>query len=844
MTITTPKGIPSERALKLKERLLSSPYQIDIERARFYTNVWKKNESLSPCVKAAIALQETLQGMNIRIDEHELLVGVKTFKELAGVIPVERGEFNAIIELELDRLLSRERQPFHITTEERRELEEDIIPWWKGKTVRDRKIELWKREGLYETPRLGLISLFRLAKRAGITQLSGTIRYFTKQGLTRALRKTPQMLKELAGLRPNLALTVFDVQGHVVPGYRRVLELGFKGIAAMAADELKRLSPLDEDYQHRCDFLQAVQIAAEAVCDYSNRYAQLAEKLAETAEPPRRSELEAIAERCRHVPAYPPRNFMEALQSLWTTQVVLCISYGMAEILSMGRVDQYLYPFYQKDLEAELITREQALEVIEEFYVKLGNFLIILADIAKDTASEKGVGSNTITIGGLDRVGNDATNEVSHLFLEAHCNLRALANNLCIRVSPHTPREFLIKACSAYRNTSGHAFFNDEVIVEELVRDGFSLEDARDYSIVGCVEPTSTGNAFACTAGNDISLAAVLEMTLNQGRMLFSGRRSGLSTPDPTRFRSLEDLKQAFRDQLSYNVKKLVKAVELLDQSYAESFPCPLLSSTLEGCLERGRDATRGGAFYNYGSITGRGLGTVVNSLAAMEWAVFDRRVVSMKELMKALHSNFRSREALRQELLYKAPKYGNEDPLTNQLASWVMEVFAEEVRKHPCGRGGFYRPGIFSYGVHVADGLQLGATPDGRLAGEPVSNGISPVNGTEHNGPTAVLRSASLAGRIPLSDGTALNLRLSPALLRSDSGVDRLASLIEGYFTLGGRHVQFNVVDTATLLDAQAHPEKYPDLVIRVSGYCAYFIDLGKAIQDDIIARTEFAEL
>lgn len=468
----------------------------------------------------------------------------------------------------------------------------------------------------------------------------------------------------------------------------------------------------------------------------------------------------------------------------------------------------------------------------------------MLIEAGKDTASEMAVGSNTFTVGGLDRDGNDATSELSYLFLEAHDNMKALANNLSVRISDKTPREFLVRSCETYRSTSGLAFFNDGVIVKELARDGYSLEDARDYSIVGCVEPTSTGNSFACTAGNDVSLAGVLEMALRRGRMLFSGRRAGAPTADPRSFSSFEDVKEAFGEQLSFNVEKLVRAVELLDRAYVEEFPCPPLSATLEGCLQSGRDMTHGGAKYNFGSITGRGLGTVANSLAAINWAVFERNLITMDELVQLLESNFRGGESVRQMLLRKAPKYGNDEGDSDDIATWVTEVFSREVRKHRCGRGGSYRPGMFSYGVHVMDGLYLGATPDGRLAGEPVSNGISPVNGTERGGPTAVLHSAAKAGSSPLSNGTALNMRLSPGLLKSEESTEKLASLVEGYFAIGGRHVQFNVVDTATLKDAQAHPEKYPDLVVRVSGYCAYFTDLGTSIQNDIIARTDFEEL
>lgn len=832
---------PSPRALRMKERLLESPYEIDIERARIYTRAWDENST--PCVRAAVALREALGGMTIRIDPDERLVGVKTAKCLAGVLPVERGDFNTVLELELDRLLNRKRGRFHIEPRERAELEGEILPFWSGRTVRSRKVELWKEAGIYESHWLGPASLYRIVREMGLAK-TRKIASLTVGLSWKSLPKVTKMQRELAGLRPNIALTVFDVQGHFVPGYRRVLELGFNGIAKWAAGELAGLEPGGEGYEHRRDFLQSAGIVSEAVRDYSERYARLADEMAGHEEPGRAGELREISRRCRRVPAEPPRGFMEAVQSLWMTQVAFSVAYGMVGVLSLGRVDQYLYPYYESDLKAGRISKEQALEVIEEYYVKLATELIMLVQVGKDSGSEMGVGSNTVTVGGLDRRGNDATNELSYLFIEAHDRLRALANNLSVRVSEKTPPDFLEGACRSYRSTSGLAMFNDEVIVPELEKDGLSLEDARDYSIVGCVEPTSTGSSFACTAGNDISLAGVLEMALNEGGTLFSGKRVGAATPDPRTFQTFEDVKRAFARQLAFNVERLVKAVELLDRAYAEQFPSPLLSSAMEGCLESGMDITRGGAKYNHGSITGRGLGTVADSLAALRWAVFEQGLLSMEELVHLLGRNFRGGERIRRELLRRAPKYGSDDPGADELARWVAEVFCGEVRKHPCGRGGYYRPGIFSYGVHVVDGLYLGATPDGRLAGEPVSNGISPVNGSERKGPTAVLRSAAEAASPPLSDGTALNMRLSPGLLKTDESVEKLASLVRGYFAMGGRHVQFNVVDTETLRDAQANPEKYPDLVVRVSGYCAYFTDLGRSIQDDIIARTSFESL
>lgn len=831
---------PTERGGRLKERFLSAPREIDIERARIYTEVFRRNEGAPPCTRAALALSETLRHMAIRIEDDELVVGVRTACSLAGVIPVERGDFNTVMELELERLLSRERGAFHIRADDRRELEKMILPYWKGRTARSGKIELWKKEGIYGHPTPGPVSLVRLLRGAGITNLRKVARQVTG-GSWSSLPHLPRMMSELAGLRPSLPLTVFDVQGHFVPGYDRVLEMGFRGIARSASERLTALVETDDDYARRKDFYEAAVICAEAVCEHSDRYAKLAAEMARSAPPERARELEGIEARCRAVPANPPSSFAEAVQSLWMSQVAITVSYGMSGVLSPGRVDQYLSPYYESDAVRGLITRDGALELIEEYYLKLAGEIIMLIEMGKDSASEIGVGSNTVTIGGLDREGNDSTNEVSYMLLDANDGLRALANNLSARISRNSPPEFLNRCCESYRSTSGLALFNDEMIVGELEADGFAEADARDYSIVGCVEPTSTGNCFACTAGNDISLAGVLEMALNEGRMLYTGRRVGARTPGPAAFRSFEDVKVSYERQLRFNVARLVKAVELLDRAHADDFPSPLVSSTVVGCLESGRDVTRGGALYNFGSITGRGLGTVADSLAAIRWAVFEERLLDMRELMRHLRSNFRRAEALRQTLLNKAPRYGNDDPAGDDTAAWVSGVFADAVRSHPCGRGGFYRPGLFSYGVHVVDGLLLGATPDGRRSGEPVSNGVSPSNGRERNGPTAVMASAARATSAPLSDGTSLNMRLSPGMLDSGERTLKLGQLVRGYFDLGGRHVQFNVVDTETLRDARDNPERYPDLVVRVSGYCAYFTDLGRSIQDDIIARTTF---
>ncbi len=782
------RGASSGRVRRLKECLVSSPYEIDIERARHYTKAWRRTEDLSPCLRTAQALEETLRNMTIRVETDEQLVGIRTAKHVGVVLPVERSGEDM---LDVNPLLAGGKTAAaksKLSEEELRELSEDIFPYWKDKTAASLKTDLWKQAGFCDED-------------------SGML------------------------LPTDLGLVLLDTQGHVIPGYKRVLRLGFRGIADLARRELLKLDAKSEDYESRRDFLESVLIVGKAVCDHSERYADLADEMAKNAEGARQAELREIAERCRRVPAEPPRTFMEALQSLWMAQVALTISYGIGDVFSVGRVDQYLYPYYRADLEAGRITRENALESIEEYFLKLCVSIL--------------PASYNVTLGGVDRDGEDATNEISYLFLETVENIGGLNQNVSVRISPKTPKDFLLKAWETHRYTAGVAFYNDDIIIRDLLADSYAMEDARDYSIVGCVEPTSTGNDFSYTAGNFVSLVRALDLALNAGCSFVSGdRRVGAPTPPAAAFKTFEEVKSAFAEQVALCVEQCVRAAELKDRVFAENYPSPLLSSTIEGCVESGKDITRGGALYNNGHIGTQGLATVANSLAAIQWAVFEQELMTMEELLGHVHNNYEDAEPLRQRLLHKAPKYGNDDNQADELASWIVEVFCNEVRKHKCARGGIYRPLILSTGFQVFEGMFCAATPDGRRAGEPVSDGISPAHGTERNGITAVLSSAASAGKALVSDGTTLTLHLSPSLLKTDAELEKMAFLLETYFKLGGRQVQFTPVDADTLRDAQAHPEKYSDLTVKVSGYSAVFADLPTSLQDDIIGRTEFSKV
>ncbi|MCJ7807660.1 MAG: formate C-acetyltransferase/glycerol dehydratase family glycyl radical enzyme [Dehalococcoidia bacterium] len=784
----------------MKEKLLSSPYEVCIERARLYTRSYQETEGQPSAIRAAKALAKTLAEMTICIWEEELIVGNRTSKRLAGVIPVERGDINAVLEMDMDTMPNRKR-PFMISEDDRRALREQILPYWKGKTIRDKKATLWAERGLMKVKLLG----------------------------------------EIGRNCPNLATDIFDVQGHLVLGHENVMRQGFSGIKKRAKEHLEKLRTENPDESRNADFLQAVIICSEGAIAFAHRFAGEAMKLAEKeADPRRRDELLRIADNCRWVPANPPRRFYEAMQCLWFTQVIAQISYGMAGTFALGRVDQYLYPFYKRDVEQGIITKDEALELIEELELKLTSNILLLPELGLEVSSTLGTSPQPITIGGLTKDGKDATNELSWMILESSEKLKAVINNLAIRIHSKTAEDFMLRACRVYRSTSGQAFYNDEAIIPALLSDGYSLEDARDYAIVGCVEPTGSGDTFACTGGNDIKLAGVLEMVLTNGGYRLMGGQ-GLPTGDPTRFETFDEVMDAFRRQLEHNVKMAVDAVNIKDAIYQTEFPAPFVSATLTGCVESGRDATDGGARYNFGSITARGLGTTTDSLAAIKKLVFDDQVLTMSELVELLETNFEGKDELRHLLINRAPKYGNDDDYVDLIAKEIAELFCREVTEHQSIRGGHFRPSFYSYGTHVLDGQFLGATPDGRMAGEAISNGISPANAREKKGPTAVLNSAAKLEHTLISNGNSLNLRLLPSLVQDEAALGMVASLVKTYFHSGGMHLQFNVVSRETLVDAQKNPQDYRDLVVRVSGYSAFFTDLGKLIQDDIIARTEF---
>jgi formate C-acetyltransferase len=785
-----------DRIQRLKKDCLASKPVIDIDRMKFFTESYKQTEGELPAMRAAKGLEMTLKNMKISISNDELIVGVRSSKKWGRTIYMEGGMMlpmlNPVMQKSKKAIEAGTEHPAKLSAEEMRTITEDILPYWRGKTA-------------------GAIANKRM-KQDGIPP-----EWFMQAAMPMMGDKTRVRDED----------TAMAMQGHVTVGIEQVINKGFKCIARQAAENLTKLDKNEPEYLKKKDFLEAVQVCANAMCMLGERYAQLAEEMAKKASPSRRIELLEIAKRCRRVPAEPPTNFMEAVQSAYFTQLGVLISYGDGSVTCPGRIDQYLYPSYKKDIEAGRITSEQALEDVMEYSIKVGY-----------TSN----GPNDFTIGGVDRNGEDAVNEVSYLFLEAHRNLKGLRNSLAVRIAENTPREFLMKACEVHRVTAGISFYNDKVVIRDLMEDGYSIEDARDYGNVGCTEVTGCGNNNGYTASAVMFHVACLEMALNEGGWSLAGwKRVGAPTPPASTFKTFEDVKKAFSDQIAYDIENIVRRIYIRDQAFADYYPQPLLSATIVGCVESGKDITSGGAKYSSASIGNQGLATQADSLAAIKWAVFDKKLVTMEELVQHLRNNFKGAEELHQQLL-NAPKYGNDDPYVDDIAVWIGENFLKELKKHPYWMGGPHRGNMISSATQTAEGMLCGATPDGRLARTTVSNGISPTNQMERNGLTAALCSGARASTVPISDGTSFNANINPSTIMTDEGLEKFAATIEGYFAIGGRQVQFNPVTAATLRDAQAHPENYPELLVKVTGFSARFIELRRDIQNDIIARTEFA--
>jgi pyruvate-formate lyase len=500
-----------------------------------------------------------------------------------------------------------------------------------------------------------------------------------------------------------------------------------------------------------------------------------------------------------------------------------------------------LWPYYVKDLKEGLISKDFALELIEELNLKLTWNVTLLPTDFTTVANAIGQNTQTVTVGGLDKEGNDATNELSYLFLQAYANVKAFTTDLSVRISDKTPKKFFLETIKVFKSTSGIAFYNDEIIIPALIESGYALEDARDYVIIGCVEPTGQGNSFAATGRMFLNLPGVLELVLNNGYSNLSKRIDALQTGEISRFTSFEKFYDAFVQQLQFNIKRSVEIAAIGDQEAMKHFQHPYISATIEGCLESGKDHVCGGAKYNFSSITAYGFATLVDSVYNIKKFVYDEKLISLEEFVNILNSNYKDQDKFQQILLNKTQKWGNDQEEIDTLASDLWLLFTSEVAKHKPLRGGRYNAGAYSMGIHVMEGLFTQPSADGRKAREPISNSLSPINHATRNGLTAALNSIAKLNYNQATNGIAVNIRMHPQNLESEENIEKLYNLLQGYFNKGGMQIQPNIVSSETLRDAQQHPQDYLDLIVKVGGYNATFVDLGTPIQNDIIDRMEY---
>ena len=794
---------PSDRITAIRAELLGTPYSICLERPRLLGEFRRSQEGRDargehPLVRRAMALAYLFSHRRPRIYPGELIIGNMTSKRVAANYYFEGGSVNIL---------------------------EDVLRLEKKATV----IEMPPGERV-SLVTIGLRNMFRSVASKALLR-PGRFRHFLDFFMAKRY-----FITEEAGI------------GHQCPDYHAVVSRGLKGADDEAALRLETGTladgtQLDED---RRAFFRSVRITVDGIRRMAANLADEAERQAAGpgVTPERKAELLASAEMCRRVPYEPARTFHEALQSIWLVHVAFNLE-DFEQGMSFGRLDQILYPLYRTDLEAGRLTRAFAAELLAAFGLKTCETMPLYSERIDRFFSGNGV-AQAITVGGTDAFGKDVTNELSALILDSYAQILTREPALHVRIHPGSPPWLMEKAVEVVQlGTSRPSLFGDTAVVEALEAAGISREHARDYAVIGCVEMASQGRTYNSSDAALFNLPLCLELALNEGRHFpkpgRSERRSRMGAPTPpvSRMKSFDDVVEAFRAQVRDGVDEMAKVIGWLEEVYRVHRPTPINSMLTQGCLETGKDVTWGGGMYDFTSIQAAGLASAGNSLFAIKRLVFDERRMSLEELVRVLKDDWRGHESLRAEVGRKFAKYGNGDAEADAMTQVAADTFADAVRSRRNSRGGRYIPGFYSMTCHIGFGRITGALPDGRKAGERLSNGLAPVDGTELAGPTAVLRSAACLDSRKWGNCCALNLKFDKPVVQGEKGRDVLAGLFNAYFELGGMQVQVNVLDADQLQAARDDPTLYPDLVVRVAGYCAYFNDLQPAVKDEIIERT-----
>ncbi len=781
----------SERVRRLREESLAAIPTLSPERARLITEFYQRDRgNRSVPVTRALAFKHLLERKEIYIGDGELIVGEKgpgpkqvpTYPELCC---------HSLHDLEI--LNSRDKVSFRVTDETQRIYADEVIPFWRGRSMRERLFAAMTPE-------------WHAAFSAGV---------FTEFMEQRA-------------------------PGHTVLD-DKIYHRGMLEFQRRIDESIDRLDYFSDPHAYdKYEELVAMRIATAALIAYARRHAERARALAErTSNPVRKQELLRIAAVCDRVPAHAPRDFWEAIQYYWFVHLGVTLELNTWDAFSPGRLDQHLWPFYERGLQDGTLTRAQAEELLQCLWIKFHNQPA--PPKVGVTAEESATYTDFVTVdpGGLTADGEDAVNELSYLILDVVEEMRLIQPNARIQVSKKNPDRFLLRAAEIIATGFGQpSLFNADAIVQELVRQGKSLIDARCGGASGCVETGAYGKEAYILTGY-FNMPKVLEVTLNDEVDPRTGKRIGISTGEPRGFTSFDELFSAYERQLNYFIDVKIRGNNVIERLYAEYMPAPFLSVLIDDCIKRGRDYHAGGARYNSSYIQGVGLGTITDSLTALKYHVFERQDVAMDEFLAALASDYAGVERLRQLLVNKTPKYGNDDDYADDVMRRVFEAYFAAIDGRPNTRGGEYHVNLLPTTVHIYFGTVTGATPDGRRAEKPLSEGISPVQGADRHGPTAALLSAAKLDHLR-TGGTLLNQKLTPRLVADADGREKFVKLVRTYFALDGHHVQYNVVDAETLRAAQRDPESYRDLIVRVAGYSDYFCDLNAALQDEIIARTE----
>lgn len=827
----------TERIQRLVDHLYEHMPVIESARAKLLTESYKATENEPIITRRAKAFAHILRYIPIIIRDDELIVGSST---LAPRGCQTYPEFSyQWLEDELDTVETRSADPFYIAEETKEELRE-VHKYWKGKT----------------TSELALSYMAPEAVRAIEHNIFTPGNYF------------------------------YNGVGHVTVKYEEVLAVGYEGIIKKAEQELSECNVGDGDYAERSHFLQAVILSCQAVIEYARRYSALAQEMAERCtDAARKEELLRIAENCSRVPAKGAQNFYEACQSFWFVQQLIQLE-SSGHSISPGRFDQYMYPYYKKDMENGNISREFAQELMDCIWVKLNDL-----NKCRDAVSAEGFAGyslfQNLIAGGQNKEGEDVTNDLSFMCIQASVHVRLPQPSLSVRVWNGSPHEFLIKAAELTRTGIGlPAYYNDEVIIPSLQNRGLSLEDAREYNIIGCVEPQKAGKTEGWHDAAFFNMCRPLELVFANGED--KGEMVGVPTGEVTEMSSFEEFYNAYKKQMEYCISLLVNADNAIDVAHAKRCPLPFLSCMVDDCLKRGKSVQEGGAVYNFTGPQGFGIANMADSLFAVRKLVYEEKKVTMEEMKEALTWNFgkgldqqsvsdTAEAVLRKmkdagqridentvssilkavmnaqpgeekmkryeeihNMIEEVPKFGNDIPEVDYFARDVAYTYTKPLQNYKNPRGGQFQAGLYPVSANVPLGGQTGATPDGRYAHTPVADGVSPSAGKDVNGPTAAATSVSRLDHFIVSNGTLFNQKFHPSALSGREGLEKFVALIRSYFDQKGMHMQFNVVDRDTLLDAQKYPEKYKHLVVRVAGYSALFTTLSRSLQDDIIRRTE----